>query len=148
MERKAFLMTFSIILLSSIVTGSMLLIVFSNPQNRIPYLNFARSKGFLAIGHSNLMLSNKSVSPEFKNKILNVIEEDNDVKALFPNGFNVTLVRFFTSVSVDANGRILGQVVKVRLFLSSKDTRAIVVVDTLQWKVEKIVEMTVKVVNK
>ncbi|MGC8934743.1 MAG: hypothetical protein ACP5KW_04460 [Thermoproteota archaeon] len=148
MEKKALLITFSIILLSAVVTGSMLLIVFSNPSNQISYFNFARSKGPLAIKHSNFVLNNRSVSSDFKNKILKVVEEDNDVRALFPNGFNVTFVQFFTSISVDANGKVLGQVTKVRLFLNSRGVRAIVIVDTLQWKVEKIIEIAVKVVNK
>jgi len=140
-EKKTFLVTFSAILLSAVVTGSMLLIVFGNSLSSNPYVNLVSSRHSLAIKSRNFVLNGKNASSEFRDEILNIVKENRDIMTLFPNGFNITFVQFLANVSVDTNGKIDVQVAKVHLLLSSKYAKAVVIVDTLQRKVDKIIKL-------
>lgn len=138
---KTFFVTFSAILLSAVVTGSMLLIVFGNSLSSNPYVNLVSSRHSLAIKSRNFVLNGKNASSEFRDEILNIVKENRDIMTLFPNGFNITFVQFLANVSVDTNGKIDVQVAKVHLLLSSKYAKAVVIVDTLQRKVDKIIKL-------
>ncbi|MEM3945705.1 MAG: hypothetical protein QW054_04565, partial [Candidatus Micrarchaeia archaeon] len=108
MEKKTFIVTLSAILLSAVVTGSMLFIVFANPLGNKLLANPAGSRNLLTTKPYIFAFSNKYISSEFKNKIFSVINEDSNIKALFPNGFNVTSVHLLYNVSINANGKIDG----------------------------------------
>jgi hypothetical protein len=92
---------------------------------------------------------NITVSQEYKDKVINIAQNDSDVQSLLANGYNVTDVRPIINTVVEADGTVTMKATTAIVMLEKDTTgRAFVTVNVEEGKVTKIVTLTKTVIEK
>jgi hypothetical protein len=90
-----------------------------------------------------------TVSQEFKDNVINIMQNDTDVQQLLADGYNITDVRPIISATVEGDGTVTMKATSAIVMLSKDTTgRATVWVDLEQAKVTRIVTLTRTVIEK
>ena len=90
-----------------------------------------------------------TVSQEFKDNVINIMQNDTDVQQLPTDGYNITNVRSIISATVEGDGTVTMKATSAIVMLSKDTTgRATVWVDLEQAKVTRIVTLTRTVIEK
>ena len=92
---------------------------------------------------------NITVTQEFKDNVLGIMQNDSDVQNLLTGGYNITSIRPMISSTVEGDGTVITKATSAVVTLN-KDTRgkATVLVDLAQGKVTRIVILTRTVIDK
>ena len=90
------------------------------------------------------------LSEEFKQRVIEIAESDEDVQSLLSEGYNITAIKpIHAKSTVQGDGQVLIEVDRVLLVLvKDKYNRAIVLIDFEAEKVIKIVVVNVTVIDK
>jgi hypothetical protein len=90
-----------------------------------------------------------TVSQEYKDNVINIVQNDSDVQNLLADGYNITDVRPIINTIVEADGTVTMKATSAVVMLEKGTTsRASVWVDLEQGKVTKIVILTRTVIEK
>lgn len=90
-----------------------------------------------------------TVSQEFKDNIINIMQNDTDVQQLLADGYNITDVRPIISATVEGHGTVTMKAISAIVVLSKDTTgRATVWVNLEQAKVTRIEILTRTVIEK
>lgn len=90
-----------------------------------------------------------TVSQEFKDNVINTMQNDTDVQQLLADGYNITDVRPIISATVEGDGTVTMKATSAIVVLSKDTTgRATVWVDLGQAKVTRIEILTRTVIEK
>jgi hypothetical protein len=90
-----------------------------------------------------------TVSQEFKDNVINIMQNDTDVQQLLADGYNITNVRPIISATVEGDGTVTMKATSAIVVLSKDTTsRATVWVDLEQAKVTRIEILTITVIEK
>jgi hypothetical protein len=90
-----------------------------------------------------------TVSQEYKDKIINIAQNDSDVQNLLADGYNITNVRPIINTIVEADGTVTMKATTAIVMLSQNTTgRAFVTVNVEEGKVTQIVILTRTVIEK
>lgn len=89
------------------------------------------------------------VSEEYKEKVLNIVENDADVQKLLNEGYNITGIKPLIKSVVNEDGTVVTKVATAVVMLKKDATgKAMVWVDLEHGKVTKIVSLTLTVIEK
>jgi hypothetical protein len=92
---------------------------------------------------------NITVSQEYKDKVINIAQNDSDVQSLLADGYNITAVRPIINTVVEADGTVTMKATTAVVVLEKDTTgRAFVTVNVDEGKVMKIVILTRTVIEK
>ena len=92
---------------------------------------------------------NITVSQEYKDKVINIAQNDSDVQNLLANGYNITDVRPIINTIVEADGTVTMKATTAIVTLCQNTTgRAFVTVNVEEGKVTEIVILTRTVIEK
>ena len=90
-----------------------------------------------------------TVSKEFKDNVINIMQNDTDVQQLLADGYNITDVRPIINATVEGDGTVTMKATSAIVVLSKDTTsRATVWVDLEQAKVTRIMILTRTVIEK
>jgi len=90
-----------------------------------------------------------TVSQEYKDKVINIAQNDSDVQNLIADGYNITGVRPIINTIVEADGTVTMKATTAIVMLSQNTTgRAFVTVNVEEGKVTEIVILTRTVIEK
>ena len=90
-----------------------------------------------------------TISQEFKDNVINIMQNDTDVQQLLADGYNITDVRPIISATVEGDGTVTMKATSAIVVLSKDTTgRATVWVDLEQAKVTRIMILTRTVIEK
>jgi hypothetical protein len=92
---------------------------------------------------------NITVSQEYKDKVINIAQNDSDVQSLLADGYNITALRPIINTAVEADGTVTMKATTAVVMLEKDTTgRAFVTVNVEEGKVTKIVILTRTVIEK
>jgi hypothetical protein len=92
---------------------------------------------------------NITVSQEYKDKVINIAQNDSDVQSLLANGYNITALRPIINTVVEADGTVTMKATTAVVMLEKDTTgRAFVTVNVEEGKVTEIVILTRTVIEK
>jgi hypothetical protein len=92
---------------------------------------------------------NITVSQEYKNKVINIAQNDSDVQSLLADGYNITDVRPIINTVVEADGTVTMKATTAIVVLEKDTTgRAFATVNVEEGKVTEIVTLTRTVIEK
>jgi hypothetical protein len=92
---------------------------------------------------------NVTVSQEYKDKVINIAQNDSDVQSLLADGYNITAVRPIINTVVEADGTVTMKATTAVVMLQKDTTgRAFVTVNVEEGKVTEIVILTRTVIEK
>ena len=90
-----------------------------------------------------------TVSQEYKDKVINIAQNDSDVQSLLADGYNITDVRPIINTIVEADGTVTMKATTAVVMLEKDTTgRAFVTVNVEEGKVTEIVILTRTVIEK
>jgi hypothetical protein len=154
MDRSKAVILLSVIAVAALLGGSVLTVYASEDTmasngDFAPRFNgdmlrraFRNSRGFCQHGFVE-------VSEEFEEQVLNIANDDEDVKDLLANGYDISGIRPIIKAFVDGDGNVESKVTSAIVILTTEETgRASVWVDLAEAKVTKIMIVTRQIIEK
>jgi hypothetical protein len=157
LERKVKLLMLSTVLILAILSGVAVMVYANGVANDTStesdiMLNYG---GCLGGGHGfgrhgfGWGGGSITVSQEYKDKVINIAQNDSDVQSLLADGYNITDVRPIINTIVEADGTVTMKATTAVVMLEKDTTgRAFVTVNVEEGKVTEIVILTRTVIEK
>jgi hypothetical protein len=156
-ERKVKLLMLSIVLILAILSGVAAMVYANGVANGTStesgiMLNYGGCPGGgNGFGRRGFGWGGGSitVSQEYKDKVINIAQNDSDVQKLLADGYNITDVRPIINTIVEADGTVTMKATTAIVTLCQNTTgRAFVTVNVEEGKVTEIVILTRTVIEK
>ena len=157
MERKVKLLILSTVLILAILSGAAAMVYANgvangaNAEPEIMLSNGGCPNGGHRFGRRGFGWGGGSVtvSEEYKDNVINIVQDDSDVQKLLADGYNITCVSPIINTIVEADGTVTMKATTAIVLLSQNTTgRAFVTVNLEEGKVTQIEMLTRTVIEK